>query len=389
MLVEHAEALPGASLAPLRLGLLSGDWIPLGLPERVRRRRGEIELISLGGATEASIWSIFFPVGEVEPAWASIPYGRPLANQRILVLDRDLEPRPEWVTGELYIAGLGLAQGYWRDPERTAAAFRTHPHTGERLYRTGDLGRFLPAGYVELLGREDLQVKVRGHRIELGEIEAALEQHPAVRSAVVVAPGHERNRQQLVAYVVPGGTDGDGLSVASSASPSAEELRRHLADRLPGYMIPGSFVFLDLLPLSANGKVDRRALPAVDAEPFPRRAFTAPEGPIEERLAAIWSAVLAVERVGTHDNFLELGGDSVTGVRMLARARAAGIEISIRELFERQTIAGLAGIARTSGNLGEERAEAGEWAASTELSREEIDDIMEEFGDGEASDGRD
>ncbi|HVR07521.1 MAG TPA: amino acid adenylation domain-containing protein, partial [Thermoanaerobaculia bacterium] len=181
MLVEYAVGQGSPLPSSLRLVLLSGDWVPVGLPGRLRGLcPGEVEVVSLGGATEASIWSILYPIGEVEPSWRSIPYGRAMANQGCEVLDARLAPRPLWVPGELHIGGLGLARGYWHDAEKTAAAFVTRPATGERLYRTGDLARWLPDGTIELLGREDLQVKIHGHRIELGEIEAALARCPGV-----------------------------------------------------------------------------------------------------------------------------------------------------------------------------------------------------------------
>jgi amino acid adenylation domain-containing protein len=201
MLVEYLagrrEPLPGA----LRLALLSGDWIPVSLPDRVRGLGAGVRLISMGGATEASIWSILYEIGAVDPEWPSIPYGRAMDNQTFHVLDAALELRPVWVPGELYIGGIGLALGYWRDEGRTNAAFVRHPRTGERLYRTGDMGRWLPDGNIEFLGREDTQVKVQGFRIELGEIEATLIQHPRVRAAVAAAPGRHRDRR-LVAYLV-------------------------------------------------------------------------------------------------------------------------------------------------------------------------------------------
>jgi len=201
MLVTHESGRSARRLGSLRLALLSGDWLPVSQPDRLRRLATGIEVVSLGGATEASIWSILYPIGEVDPAWSSIPYGGPMRNQRFHVLDHALEPRPVWVPGELYIGGTGLARGYWLDAEKTAARFIEHPCTGERLYRTGDLGRYLPDGNIEFLGREDFQVKIRGHRIELGEVEAALQQIEEVRSAVVAAVG-DRDGRRLVAYVV-------------------------------------------------------------------------------------------------------------------------------------------------------------------------------------------
>lgn len=202
MLAEHLGQAHRAMPAGLRLIMMSGDWIPLSLPERIRALGYSARIISLGGATEASIWSILYPIEGVDPGWKSIPYGRPMVNQRFYVLDSCLQDRPDWVPGELYIGGIGVALGYWRDEEKTRARFIPHPATGERLYRTGDWGRFLPDGNIEFLGRDDNQVKVLGHRIELGEIEAALRAHPSVREAVVTAPG-PRERRRLVAHVVP------------------------------------------------------------------------------------------------------------------------------------------------------------------------------------------
>lgn len=202
MLVEFAVGAGDVLPRSLRLALLSGDWIPVTLPGQARALVDGLEIISLGGATEASIWSILYPIGEIDPARKSIPYGRPMVNQQFQVLNAALEPCPVWAPGQLYIGGIGLAVGYWGDEEKTQASFLVHPHTGQRLYRTGDWGRYLPDGNIEFLGREDFQVKVGGHRIELGEIEAALAQHPAVRAGVVVAAGEPQGNRRLVAYVV-------------------------------------------------------------------------------------------------------------------------------------------------------------------------------------------
>jgi len=203
MLVEHLDGDATALGAQLRLVMLSGDWIPPTLPARIRQVAPGAQIISLGGATEASIWSVSHSIETVDASWRSIPYGQPLANQRCHVLDTDLEPRPEWVPGDLYIGGDGLARGYWRDPEKTEASFIVHTRSGERLYRTGDLARYQPDGNLEFLGREDFQVKVNGYRIELGEIERALERHPEVRTAVAVAHAQSSGHRRLVAYVVP------------------------------------------------------------------------------------------------------------------------------------------------------------------------------------------
>ncbi|MGI5519987.1 amino acid adenylation domain-containing protein [Micromonospora sp. CA-259024] len=242
---HHGDGpVPGARL---RLTLLSGDWIPVGLPGRVRALHPGIEVISLGGATEASIWSIVYPIGEVPADWTRIPYGKPLANQTMHVHDATLEPCPVWTVGEIYIGGAGVARGYWADPERTAERFLVHPRTGERLYRTGDMGRYLPGGDIEFLGRQDSQVKINGYRIELGEITAALRRDPGVAEAVVdVDVNPATGRRQLVAHVVPASGDTaasgpavDRLAVWRHVRDSGDsELRRGLADldaELTGY----------------------------------------------------------------------------------------------------------------------------------------------------------
>ncbi|MDQ3936311.1 MAG: amino acid adenylation domain-containing protein [Actinomycetota bacterium] len=242
MAVEFADGRPAALGPSLRLAMMSGDWIPVDLPERLRRLVPDVEIVGMGGATEASIWSILHSIESVDPGWSSIPYGRPMANQTFHVLDDELEPRPVWAPGELFIGGIGLARGYWRDPAQTAERFIEHPRTGERLYRTGDLGRYLPGGDIEFLGRRDSQVKIRGYRVELGEIEAALNEHEGIRSAVVVAAGERQGPKRLVAYHVP---EGEELAAC--------DLRSFLGARLPEYMVPQLFMALDRLPLTSNG----------------------------------------------------------------------------------------------------------------------------------------
>jgi amino acid adenylation domain-containing protein len=202
MLVEYASGRTEAVPQSLRLVLLSGDWIPLDLPDKVKALVDGVQVISLGGATEASIWSNLYPIEEVDPEWKSIPYGRPMTNQRLYVLNEFMEDCPDWVPGQLHIGGIGLAEGYWRDEEKTEASFMLHPTNGERLYRTGDLGRYLPDGHIEFVGREDFQVKISGYRIELGEIEAVLKEHSRVRDAIVTAVGDHRGDKRLVGYVI-------------------------------------------------------------------------------------------------------------------------------------------------------------------------------------------
>ena len=217
MLVEYVAGGGGSLSAGLRPVMLSGDWIPPRPPAKIRALPGRGGLQPLGGATEASIWSISSPGRGGDSAWRSIPYGRPMLNQTFQALDEGLEPRPVWVPGDLYIGGVGLAQGYWRDEEKTRASFITHPSTGERLYRTGDLGRYLPGGEIEFLGRKDFQVKIQGYRVELGEIEAVLAQHPSVRSAVVAVVGEAGDVKRLAGFVVAeGGGRGWGARARTS-----------------------------------------------------------------------------------------------------------------------------------------------------------------------------
>ncbi|SEC50725.1 amino acid adenylation domain-containing protein [Amycolatopsis tolypomycina] len=248
MVVEYAESDPAADLRSLRLVMLSGDWIPVSLPDRLRALVPGARVMSLGGATEASIWSITYPIGEVDPAWPSIPYGRPLRDQGFYILD-DGRPCPVGEPGELYIAGAGVARGYIGDPAQTAERFATHPALGERLYRTGDLGRWRPDGTIQFLGRTDRQVKIRGHRIELGEIESALDRLPSVRQAVAGSVPGPDGRPRLVGYVVP------------AEECTERELAARLGEVVPEYMVPMRFVLLEEMPVTDNGKVDHKALP--------------------------------------------------------------------------------------------------------------------------------
>jgi amino acid adenylation domain-containing protein len=331
-LVDYASGDPARLPQELRLVLLSGDWIPVSLPGEIRALVPGARVFSLGGATEAAIWSILYPIDAVQPGWKSIPYGKPMLNQRFHVLNELLEPCPIGVAGGLFIGGVGLARGYWRDEEKTRASFFQHPRTGERLYRTGDLGRYLPDGNIEFLGREDFQVKVNGFRIELGEIEAALERHPDVAQAVVAAVG-ERTSRRLVGYVVP--RDG--------TSPSSAELRSHLQEKLPEYMVPGTFVTLGELPLSANGKVDRAALPAPHAVPRPAPTAAATDGSMTARIAALIGRVLEMDRLDGSANLLDLGASSLEMIRIANLLKQElGTRPQIEEFYQRPTIAGLA-----------------------------------------------
>ncbi|MEU4656346.1 amino acid adenylation domain-containing protein [Streptomyces sp. NPDC023723] len=332
MLCEHVAAAPKPpDLPPLRAVLLSGDWIPVSLPADVRRLFPEAVLWGLGGATEASIWSIRHRVVPSDETLASIPYGVSMRNQRVFVADGAMRPRPCWVPGEIYIAGAGLARGYLGDEERTARSFRLEGTTGARLYRTGDWGRLLPDGEIEFLGREDMQVKIGGHRIELGEVESALLGCPGVRMAVASVNG-DRGRTRLAAHLV----------LEPGSRRTGAEVRRLLADRLPGYMIPTVVSVRDELPLTPNGKVDRKALAELPGglAPLP---VEPPADAEEQVLLAVWSEFFALPGLSVTDNFFELGGDSLKAVRLAAALRrATGVEVPVSALFRSPTVRSLA-----------------------------------------------
>ncbi|MFD5328508.1 amino acid adenylation domain-containing protein [Streptomyces sp. NPDC127092] len=339
MFTEHALA-NGLTGLPVRLVMMSGDWIPVTLPGRIRLLLPEAELWSLGGATEASIWSILHPIGEVQDDWVSIPYGSPMRNQRFHVLDGAMRHCPVWVPGDLYIAGVGLARGYLNDEAKTSAAFLHHPVTGERLYRTGDLGRYLPDGTIEFLGRQDSQVKIGGYRIELGEVEAALTQCEGVRAAAVVAAGEQHGPKRLIAYVV----------LDEGREDTEQQISEALRQVVPQHLVPQRILVLDELPLSDNGKVNRAALPAPEEVAAEGSGFVAPRDEVERRLAEIWAEFFGVTEIGVTASFFELGGDSLLAVRLMARiARGLGRSLPLSSLFARPTIELLAQAVREAG----------------------------------------
>ena len=291
------------------------------------------------GPSESHVVTAYTFEGEPETWPALPPVGRPVYNTRIYILDEGLNPVPVGVHGELYIGGECLARGYLNRPATTAEKFVPDPFGcgGERLYRTGDVARYLADGQIEYLGRKDEQVKIRGFRVEPGEIEAALAQHPVVAEAAVCAADDPAGGKRLVAYVVPDRAVG-------LTPPAARELRAHLKERLPEYMIPSAFVTLEALPLTNNGKLDRRALPDPgDPHEGLGREYVAPEGRIESALAAVWEQVLGAERVGVGDNFFELGGHSLKATQVLSRIRERfGDAVTLRDLFSTPTIRELA-----------------------------------------------
>jgi len=310
-------------------------WMPRWLADQAYARPGTRRLCNLYGPSEDttySTWTVVERAADRPPA-----IGRPVHGTRAYVLDGALERLPLGVPGELYLAGAGLARGYLGRPELTAE--RLLPDlvsgNGERMYRTGDRARLRPDGELEYLGRLDHQVKVRGYRIELGEVEAALAALPGVESAVVLAREDFPGETRLVAYVV-----------ASGAEPAVAELRRALQQTLPEPFIPSAFVFLEAFPLTPHGKVDRRALPAPDGSRRTAAEPIAPRNAVEEALAAVWGEVLRRDGLGIHDNFFELGGDSIRTIQVVSRCRKRGILITARLVFQHQTIAELAAVAR-------------------------------------------
>src|SRR5581483_6068271 len=291
-------------------------------------------IINMYGITETTVHVTYRPVRAADAKLQRrSPIGVRLPDLRVHVLDRHLEPLPIGVAGELYVGGAGVARGYLARPELTAERFVADPHgpPGARLYRTGDLGRRLAGGELEHLGRADHQVKLRGFRIELGEIEAALEAHESVAAAAAALSGDTHDERRIAAWV----------TAAPGRVPDARELRAQLARTLPDYMLPSVIEVLPELPRLPNGKINRRALPAAGK---PRsRDPVAPRTAVEELLVPVWQETLGVERVGAHDDFFELGGNSLQAMRLMSRAREAlGLAIPLRQLFDTPTIAGLA-----------------------------------------------
>ncbi|MEW9702949.1 amino acid adenylation domain-containing protein, partial [Paenibacillus sp. SI8] len=324
-LEDHPDMVQG--MASLKQVFASGQALPKQLVDRFYACLGEdgIRLVNLYGPTEATVDVTSF---DCTPGLERIPIGKPIDNIRLYVVDENLHLLPAGIPGELCIAGVGLARGYLGRPELTAEKFVDDPFAGEgRMYRTGDVARWLPDGNVEYLGRMDHQVKIRGNRIELGEIEEALLRHERVREAVVIDRTDETGASYLVAYV------------AAQAEVPGYELRAHLAQSLPQYMIPAYFVAMERLPLTPNGKLDRRALPVPDTAAARAEAYVAPQSSTEWELAEIWSEVLGAGQVGTQDNFFQMGGDSIKLIRLSNRIHQVfGTEARLKDLYAYQTI---------------------------------------------------
>lgn len=359
--ITHLLALPSLykslllqstnhELQSLRMVIVAGEPCPADLVKSHFRQLPETSLFNEYGPTEGTVWStVYKTVPEFDTRL--VPIGKPISTIEVHILDAQMAlvtspphhaqnqnpralgaPAPE-ESGELYLGGPQLARGYLDRPGLTAEKFLPDPFSkvpGARLYRTGDLCRYRADGNIDFLGRVDQQVKIRGHRIELGEIETALREHPEVAEAAVAGKQDQEGHQKLVAYIVP-----------RTEKLDAVILRRFLGQSLPGYMVPATYMMLDRLPVNVNGKLDRDALP--DPKPAEsQNTYVAPRNHAEQRLAEIWIDLLGTRRVGIHDNFFDLGGDSILGLQMVARANQAGIRLNVTQIVEQPTIAGLA-----------------------------------------------
>ncbi|WP_141096737.1 non-ribosomal peptide synthetase, partial [Photorhabdus luminescens] len=326
-----------AELAPvlpqIKILIFGGDIPDLQVIAQVLGNRPPQQLLQAYGPSEGTTFTTIYPIEALPQGATRIPIGRPIANTRVYLLDAYGQPVPPGVIGEIYVGGDGVACGYLNRPALTAERFLADPFSNQLdacMYRTGDLARYLPDGNLEFLGRNDQQVKIRGFRIEPGEIEARLAECPTVREVAVLALGDGQDKR-LAAYVAADADEG-----------LINSLREHLRLQLPDYMVPSAFVRLDAFPLTPNGKLDRRALPAPDYEAFARQIYEAPQGEIETTLAAIWREILGIEQIGRHDSFFALGGHSLLAVRMIESLRKLGLTLAVRDLFQSPVLSELA-----------------------------------------------
>jgi natural product biosynthesis luciferase-like monooxygenase protein len=315
--------------------LIGGEGFPASLAAQLRRPI-KTDIINMYGPTETTVWSSTYQLPE-NPS--RVPVGRPIANTEIYLLDANLQPVPVGVPGELMIGGQGVARGYLNRPELTAERFIPNPFNGNgstRLYRTGDLARYLPDGNIELMGRMDHQVKIRGHRIELGEIEALFNEHPMVREAVVLAPDSSNGDKRLVAYVIP----------RLGSQPTANQLRHFAKDKLPDYMVPAQVVFLDKFPQTPNKKIDRKALPVPENDGNETESdFEPPATAVEQVVAGVWAELLGIQHISRTDNFFDLGGNSLSATLLVSRLREIfRVSLPLASAFDAPTLSGLAAL---------------------------------------------
>jgi amino acid adenylation domain-containing protein len=357
--VRHPQA---GSCSSLKRVICSGEALPRELQDRFFASLEETQLHNLYGPTEAAV-DVTWWVCRPDDKRRTVPIGKPIANVHMHILDPALQPVAAGVAGELHIGGVQLARGYLGRPELTAEKFIPDPFSEEpsaRLYKTGDLSRYLPDGNIEYLGRLDHQVKIRGFRIELGEIEAVLGEHRSVGETVVLCREDEPGDKRLVAYMV----------TKDDAAPTTGELRDFLKRKLPDYMLPSTFMTLESLPLTSNGKVNRRALPVPEGRPRLDQSYVAPRSEMDKKIVAIWRDILRVEKIGIHDNFFELGGQSLLATQLVSRIRDSfEIEVPLRQIFEFPTVAGLAQLVETLSWT----VRPSEQSGSSEDVREEIE----------------
>jgi len=323
--------------ASIRQVMASGEALPYELAERFFQKLPHAELHNLYGPTEAAVDVTYWDCRRSREL-GFVPIGRPVANTQLYILDKWLQPVPIGVSGELHIAGIQVARGYWNREEMSAEKFIANPFGAGRLYKTGDVARYLPDGTIQYMGRIDFQVKIRGFRIELGEIEEVVASHENVREACVLVKDDHLGNKRVVAYAVPHAGELDSKAV-----------RRYVRELLPEYMVPSLVIAVSAMPLSPNGKVDRRALPEPDfTKPELDGSYEAPRTETEQILAEIWASVLRVEQVGIHDNFFELGGDSILSIQIVQRAAQRGLKLTPKDMFKYQNIAELADVAATA-----------------------------------------
>lgn len=328
---ELEEEQSGYEQLSLRLVFMSGDWIPVQLPEKALTFFPNVKIISLGGATEGTVWSNYFPIISVNPDWSSIPYGKPIRNNFFYVLDDHMQPLPKGTVGELFIGGVGVATGYANNPEKTANSFVKDPFNdrlGGRVYKTGDLGRWMRDGNMEFIGRKDNQVKIRGFRVELGEIESLLTRYESIKEAIVNVFKDSNNQNQLCAYIV------------ASDQFDKETVKSYLKEKLPGYMVPNHYMMLEELPLNSNGKIDRKALPTISDDTIELdKRFAEPLTELESTVTKIWKSILKVDEISVTDDLFEVGANSLSVGAFANRIhKEINFSLSLRDIFTYPTI---------------------------------------------------
>lgn len=360
MLVDYISIRKG-HLGSIQLIMLSGDWIPLQLPQKLREysTNADLQLISLGGATEASIWSVFFKIKDIDQSWNSIPYGKPLSNQSIYVMDYELNICPTWAVGELYIGGKGVAYGYINDAEKTKQSFITHPVTEEKLYRTGDWGKYLPDGNIEFIGRKDFQVKIRGYRVELSEIETIMLSFPTVKRVVVIPIN---NRNNLAAFLI----------TTSNSTLNKNELKEFLHTKLPTYMIPSEFICLEKFPLNNTGKIDRKKLDTfLKCEKSETVITDNGDDELIQEIRNVICNVIQIESLALDANLLEKGINSIEVVRIANELeKKFGYRPPLRSFYSEPTVNAIAKIYRenikifpeSNKNIGEQISSASSYS---------------------------